>query len=82
MSYVKHHVIIDYLKNGFWIDVITDHRTQEIDRIVTNGEDDVMTVRCQTMHALLKNGTVKHIGNKSQCIDIDIQRYTINDSGR
>lgn len=67
--------VIQYLKKGFWIQETHDLSNMEVDRSVTNGDDDVMSVKQTTIKSLLRKGIIEERGSWSPCLQIDITKF-------
>lgn len=76
-SKVHQTVIIDYLKKGFWIQVTRDFYTNEIWRDITDGDNDVMSVRDSTIKSLLRKGLIEERGSWTPCLQIDIVKFKL-----
>jgi hypothetical protein len=77
-SKVHQTVIIDYLKQGFWIQVTTEmYGNGDVDRCLTNGNDDVMMVKSRTIESMLAKGLIEKQDYRSPTILLEIERYKL-----
>lgn len=68
-------VIVQLLKKGFWIQETHDNRTMEVSRDVTNGEDEIMSVKESTIKSMLRKGIIEERGSWQPCLQIDITKF-------
>jgi hypothetical protein len=73
----RQNLIISYLKRGFWIQETHDHRDMSIDRSLTNGGDDIISVHKRTIESLLRQGVIEEKGSWTPCVQIDIVKFKL-----
>lgn len=73
----RKNLVLHYLKKGFFIQVTQDIHTLEVEKVLTNGHDDLMSIKTTTLKALIKKGVVSDRGNESPCIGLIIQKYRL-----
>lgn len=71
-------VIKEHLKKGYYIEVITDNRQHQTDRVVTDDQgNDIMSVNWKTFEALLRKEIIEETTTWKGCIEVEIRKYIL-----
>lgn len=72
--------IIQFLERGYWIQETHDYRDLSVERCLTDGSNDIMSVRQSTILSLLNKGKIEEYGSWTPCLEIDIIKFRLKRS--